>query len=97
MRDTLPKTPLKNESAIVNLDSQIGSGTHWVAYTKRHKNVWYFDSFGNLPPPKELVNYFGHNINIKYNYKRFQKLNSYNCGHLCLKFLIYTQNNQNIH
>jgi len=48
----------RNES-IVNLDNATGPGTHWVAYAKRNNRVVYFDSFGNLRSPKELVRYFG--------------------------------------
>lgn len=87
MRNSLPKTgPKYHETAIVNLDNFDGKGTHWVAYNKSGSNIIYFDSFGNLQPPKELLNYF--NVeNVKYNYKRYQDFNTHNCGHLCLKFL----------
>lgn len=86
MRDTLPSVPRKYESAIVNLDSHTGGGTHWVSYKKRDNKVYYFDSFGNLAPPLELLRYFG-DCEIYYNYKRKQNFNSVVCGHLCLKFL----------
>ena len=36
-----------------------GPGTYWVAYRKRGNNVVYFDSFGDLQPPVELLNYLG--------------------------------------
>lgn len=86
MRDRLPRSgPLKNECGIVNLDSSTGSGTHWVAYYKKGNVIDYFDSFGNLQPPIELINYLGERIN--YNYFQYQKFNSINCGHLCLSFL----------
>jgi len=42
----------RNESGIVNLDDARSTGTHWVAYAKRDNHVIYFDSFGNLRPPK---------------------------------------------
>lgn len=88
MRDDLPESgPKLNESAIVNLDSYSGKGTHWVAYRKSGNNVIYFDSFGNLQPPKELLKYLDVE-KIKYNYKKYQDFNTYNCGHLCLKFLV---------
>lgn len=90
MRDRLPKFPLKVECAVVNLDSSEGPGTHWVAYYKKENLVCYFDSFGNLKPPLELLDYFnirGKTI-IKYNNDRFQDFNQVNCGHLCLEFLI---------
>lgn len=92
MRDTLPVTgPYHNEAAVINLDSIHGAGTHWVAYRKRGRLVDYYDSFGNLPPPTELIRYLqsgGNAANkILYNYERHQKFNTVWCGHLCLKFL----------
>lgn len=85
MRDQLPKIPLNKECGVINLDSSENSGTHWVAYAKFNKYIEYFDSYGNLKPPKELINYVG--SDIFYNYSNFQKSNPFNCGHLCIKFL----------
>lgn len=85
MRDNLPKKPHQHESGIVNLDSSEGPGTHWVAYYKNKSFVQYFDSFGNLKPPKEVVSYLGKNIT--YNYTQYQTYDSVICGHLCLYFL----------
>lgn len=90
MRDKLPKRIKKNESGIVNLDDNHGKGTHWIAYTKKGKNIVYFDSYGNLRPPSELISYFYSDTNknsIKYNYENLQNYNQTNCGQLCLKFL----------
>lgn len=87
MRDQLPKKPKTEECGIINLDNHAGTGTHWVAYYKLNKNVMYFDSFGNLQPPKEFVNYIGSDTKILYNHDRYQDFNTINCGHLCLKFL----------
>lgn len=87
MRDTLPGKPKKYESAIVNLDSNAGNGTHWVCYMKRGVIIYYFDSFGNLRPPMEILRYFGTPVDIRYNYDRQQSFNSVICGHLCLEFL----------
>lgn len=90
MRDNLPSKPYKYECGIVNLDSSSGPGTHWVAYYKNDKCIKYFDSFGNLQPPLEIIHYLGYNI--KYNYNVYQKYNSVNCGHLCLHFLLRNVN-----
>lgn len=87
MRDELPNKPFKRESGVVNLDDNSGIGTHWVAYNKNKNNVQYFDSFGNLRPPQEIVRYL-HGNNIYYNHKCLQRFNTFNCGHLCLKFLV---------
>lgn len=86
MRNNLPNNPKQTECAVVNLDSNSGPGTHWVAYFKEGSTVDYFDSFGNLKPPNELVRYFK-NCEILYNHDAYQDYDSINCGHLCLKFL----------
>ncbi len=89
MRNALPSNgPRVKESAIINLDDKDKPGTHWVAYIKNGKRVLYFDSFGDLQPPAELVKYFGRDVKIKYNYDKQQNFNTFICGHLCLKFLI---------
>lgn len=94
MLDNLPKTkPWKKECGIVNLDNSSGPGTHWVAYYKKDANsIYYFDSFGNLQPPKEVINYLG--SKIKYNYESFQNYDTFICGHLCLKFLYDQMQNE---
>lgn len=87
MRDTLPKSPPKfRECGVINLDRNSGSGTHWVAYKKNGNNVIYFDSFGNLNPPKEFVNYMK-GTKIYFNSDQYQSYQTFNCGHLSLSFL----------
>ena len=87
MRDALPRVVRANESAIVNLDDTRGSGTHWVAYKERGDRVAYFDSFGNLRPPRVLTRYFGNDATITYNSIAYQTYDQSNCGQLCLRFL----------
>lgn len=88
MRDRLPEKCRKYECGVINLDSEIGLGTHWVGYHKMNKVCYYFDSFGDLQPPREFITYIGDdNCVIYFNYKRHQKFDSVICGHLCLKFL----------
>ena len=53
-RDALPTKMLKNEVGIINLDSQIGPGTHWVAYRNVDSTCEYFDSFGLIMPSFEI-------------------------------------------
>lgn len=87
MRNNLPISGVReNESGIVNLDDVDGPGTHWVAYIKRGNQAIYFDSFGNLRPPKELVLYLNV-VKIEYNHTPYQNYNQNNCGQLCLRFL----------
>ena len=89
MRDSLPKKICPRERGIINLDNCNGSGTHWTAYKKNGKAIVYFDSFGNLRPPMEVMQYFESNGSVKvvFNYNIYQNYNTYNCGHLCLTFL----------
>jgi hypothetical protein len=90
MRNTLPISgPYLNECGILNLDKAEGPGTHWTAYKKTGKNAIYFDSFGDLRPPTELIQYLQSkgSCSIIYNHQNLQSYNMINCGHLCLKFL----------
>lgn len=88
MRDSLRSFKAwRNECAIVNLDSSSGPGTHWVAYSKQGKRVLYYDSFGDLTPPREIARYLS-GSSIEYNYDAEQTFDSVICGHLCLAFLI---------
>lgn len=87
MRNSLPTNgPRLREASIINLDDKTGPGTHWVAYRKNGVEVKYFDSFGNLKPPKELIKYLGVD-ELKYNHESYQNFDTFICGHLCLKFL----------
>lgn len=91
MRDRLPKRPKKVECAIMNLDNSKNQGTHWVAYVKVNNYCEYFNSYGDLQPPLELIKYL--KKDISYNYNTYQKFNTVNCGHLCLKYLKNFWNN----
>ena len=84
----MPNKPFQNESGIINLDNTVGEGTHWVAYCKKGSIVNYYDSFGNLPPPIEFMQYMKSVEKILYNRKQEQTYNSTECGLLSLRFLI---------
>lgn len=90
MRNKLPAKIGPIEMGVINLDNAENPGTHWVAYKKYGQSINYFDSFGNLRPPLEVINYFKSDKKsntILYNHDAFQSYNEINCGHLCLKFL----------
>ncbi len=91
MHDALPtRIRRARECGIINLDESLGPGTHWVAYKKVNANkVIYFDPIGNLRPPPRIVQYFNSSgkVDVVYNYTIYQ-FKSYNCGHLCLEFLL---------
>lgn len=87
MIDTLPNRPKEHESAIVNLETSLEEGSHWVCYIKEKNMVNYFDSFGNLKPPPQLLTYLK-GLKIFYNRHRYQEWNTPFCGHICLQYLI---------
>lgn len=87
MRNDLPKSkPYVNECGIINLDDKNSRGSHWTSYKIVDDDVFYFDSFGNIKPPKELFDYLKVD-KIYYNYDKYQDFNTVICGHLCLDFL----------
>lgn len=98
MRDTLlkrKKRPLARECWIINHGSSHTDGTHWTAVAKNNDTAFYFDSFGKLPPPLEVVKYLNDSIHLYYNVKNYQSYGSVICGHLCLRFLYdFWQNQQ---
>jgi hypothetical protein len=88
MRDDLPDSPKKNECGVINLDSINSGGTHWISYIKNNHRVRYFDSYGKLRPFSTFLKYMK-NCEITYNTKNYQRNHTYNCGHLCIKFLLH--------
>lgn len=90
MRDTLSRKnkPKERECWIINHGSSHTDGTHWTALAKNYNTAFYFDSFGKLPPPYEVIDYLSKsNVHLYYNAKKYQNYGSVICGHLCLKFL----------
>lgn len=87
MRDMLPEKVNKTECGIINLGSILSNGTHWTCYFKNQNQAVYFDSYGDVKPPKELVSYL--NVeNLEYNTDRIQTFDDPPiCGHLCLEVL----------
>lgn len=90
MRDTLLKQkrgPAMHECWILNHGSSQTDGTHWTALAKNYDVAFYFDSFGKLPPPLEVIEYLGDGVHLYYNVKRYQEYGTTICGHLCMRFL----------
>ena len=90
MRDELPNKPWLNESGIVNLNTSLEPGSHWVAYYKNGKTRIAFDSFGQVIL-RELSDYLKQEEKnepvIQRNTDIVQKFNTQVCGHLCLYVL----------
>jgi len=87
-RDDLPKQIKKHECGIINLDSQIGPGTHWVAY--RNVESTYcecFDSFGLIMPNEVMKYLMTSGKQICYSGDEIQERDSVLCGYWCLYYL----------
>ena len=96
-RDVLPSQIDEPEVGIMNLDSKIGPGTHWVCYRNVDKNVCeYFDSFG-LIMPTELQKYLQTSgEKIIYSTDEIQERDSVLCGYWCLYYLLERQKGKSI-
>ena len=91
-RDNLPKHMNKKECGIINLDSQIGPGTHWVAYRNIDDHYCeYFDSFG-LIMPSDVRKYLSTSgKQIFYSGDEIQERDSVLCGYWVLYYLLERQ------
>ena len=93
MRDELPVKPLDVECGILNLNTHLQQGSHWICWYKHKKERYYFDSFGE-PPPLELLRYLKTPTELKFNTPvirrsavTVQHYESNECGSLCLYVL----------
>ena len=93
MRDELPRKPWINECGIVNFNTSIEPGSHWVGYFKNKQERIAFDSYGQSIL-KELRDYLKTEKEketdeavIQRNTDIVQKFNTQICGHLCLYVL----------
>ena len=95
-RDLLP-TQIKNkECGIINLDTYIGPGTHWVAYRNIDRFCEYFDSFG-LMMPTEVKKYMATSgKQLEYSGDEIQERDSVLCGYWCLYYLLERQKGRSI-
>ena len=95
-RDTLAEQMKNKECGIVNLDSHIGPGTHWVAYRNIDKYCEYFDSFG-LAMPVEVKKYMSTSgKQLVYSGDEIQERDSVLCGYWCLYYLLERQRGRSI-
>ena len=90
-KDVLPDRIKRNEVGIINLDSQIGPGTHWVAYRNNKNGSEYFDSFGLIMPNKVMKYLMISGKQIFYSGDEIQERNSVLCGYWCLYYLLERQ------
>ena len=91
-RDSLPMKILQYEVGIINLDTQLGNGTHWVAYRNIDStHCEYFDSFGLIMPNKVMEYLSTSGKQVYYSGDEIQERNSVLCGYWCLYYLLERQ------
>lgn len=67
------------------MDNSNGPGSHFVGYYNKSTEtcVYYFDSYGTLPP-KNIEKYLkSSGKQIQYNSTQYQKIDSILCGYYC--------------
>jgi len=79
----------KNGSFIINTDPSTKPGEHWVAVVIKKGIGEYFDSFGNPPYHREILNFLERNCshNWWYNPLCIQNTFSTTCGHYCILYV----------
>ena len=90
-KDSLPDRIKRNECGIINLDSKIGHGTHWVAYRNVDSTCEYFDSFGLIMPNEVMKYLLTSGKRIFYSGDEIQERDSVLCGYWCLYYLLERQ------
>ena len=66
-------------------DFDRGNGTHWVCYSPLDGRSCYSDSYGDLFPPRALLDYLPGDAS--YNFERVQEYGQVHCRQLCLLVL----------
>jgi hypothetical protein len=91
MKDEL-KAPLAQGCYIINLQNHDEGGSHWTAFIKDRNDIYYYDSFG-VVPPQNLYDIFKiDSHNIYYNTSDDQYFDSTSCGWWSISFLYYMTN-----
>jgi hypothetical protein len=88
MKDELEDN-LKEGNYIINLENSNQSGSHWTCFIKDKNNVYYYDSFGVVPPQIIHDISLKNNLNLFYIDKHDQNIDSTSCGWWCIAFLFY--------
>ena len=91
--DELPYFPKRLPATlIVNTDTAIGNGDHWLALVLGKDKCFFFDSFG-LPIVEEyLLKFLEPHYNIvTYSNVCIQHIKSNKCGEFCILFVKHVQ------
>ena len=93
LKDMIPKK-LSNGSYIVNLNSSGENGSHWTAFIKTTKEVFYFDPFGVYPVQNLMDIADKLKLQTYYNMTQLQDMSSILCGYFCIAYLYFMLHNK---
>ena len=85
LRDNLPNK-IKDGTYVTNLDEYSDIGIHWILLYVKNNDITYFDSFGVVHIPKEIIKLIGRK-NVIVNVFRIQAFDSIMCGYFCIGFI----------
>jgi hypothetical protein len=90
MRDDVAKHAIEDGYFILNLNTSREPGSHWVSYVVDSvtKTVYYFDSYGMVPPNECVTFWSFHRYKIKCNSSHIQDEYSKSCGFFAVFFLL---------
>ena len=92
MKDEL--NDLKQGCYIINLQNHNEGGSHWTAFIKDKNNIYYYDSFGVVPPQNLYDIFIKDSHNIYYNTSDDQNFDSTSCGWWSIAYLYYMTNSK---
>lgn len=100
LKDEVKDKELKPGFYIYNLDSRKNPvqfeslGTHWTCSVGNDADVFYFDSYGAVPPTE--IHMFMKKTYDRYGYNNYiiQDLKSEMCGWYCLGLALFIKENQ---
>ncbi len=91
MKDEIP-TDLKEGNYIINLQNSYENGSHWTCFIKDKNNIYYYDSFGVVPPQNIYNISVKNSLNLYYIDKHDQNIDSTSCGYWVIAFLFFMSN-----
>jgi hypothetical protein len=88
MKDEINLNNLKNGNYIMNLQNHDQGGSHWCAFIKKGKTIYYFDPFGEPCPEHEYELFKQQHDTFHYNKTQIQDIKSKYCGWFSIGFLL---------
>ena len=94
MKDELQNSDLKQGCYIINLQNHDENGSHWTAFIKDKNDIYYYDSFGVVPPQNLYDIFIIDSTALYYNTSDDQNFDATSCGWWSISFLYYMTNSK---